>query len=382
MVFFSGKSTIFPYQLHPNSRQSMKTNGNEKSGKPTPRRVPLHPPGPGGPGGIEWELRERIKELNCLYRISQLAESVSLDLDEILEGVVKVLPSSWQYPEVASAGITFLDRLFTSPGFRLTPWAQTAPISVHGEPSGWVTVCYHEERPFAHEGPFLREERILLDAVAGRIGAIAMRHAAERELTEANHQLRLERQTLQDTNAALKTVLARIEEEKREIRRDIRQNLEKVVLPIVRQVHLAVPRDRRPLVELLGASLEEIASPFIGSLEGGHPSLTPTEVQICSMIRGGMRTKEIADLRGISPATVHRHRERIRRKLGLVRSQANLTTFLRTTGGSEKKGGGGEEPPSGTANGTPSGTPSGKGARGRKRASRSSTSGGKAPNRS
>ncbi|MBN1460158.1 MAG: helix-turn-helix transcriptional regulator, partial [Armatimonadetes bacterium] len=59
-------------------------------------------------------------------------------------------------------------------------------------------------------------------------------------------------------------------------------------------------------------------------------SLTPTEIGICNMIRSGLTSKEIAKMRGVSAATINRHRERIRQKLGLVGSDTNLTSYLQS----------------------------------------------------
>jgi DNA-binding CsgD family transcriptional regulator len=282
------------------------------------------------PAKVVWALRERIKELNCLYAIAQLAEVGDWPIKDILDVVVTVIiPPSWQYPEITSARITIDDETYLGPDFRLTPWHQSAPINIFGEVAGEITICYLEERPPSFEGPFLHEERVLLDAIAERVGAIAMRIQAEQELQETNHQLKVEHQALQETNTALKTLMARIEEEKREIYRDIRDNVEKVLMPILHELLIAVPKQQRKFVELLRDNLEEITSPFVSNLSQKFQSLTPTEIQVCNMIRSGLRTKEIAELRGISPATVNRHRERIRHKMGITNSDANLTTFLR-----------------------------------------------------
>ena len=53
-------------------------------------------------------------------------------------------------------------------------------------------------------------------------------------------------------------------------------------------------------------------------------------VKICNMIRNGLQTKEIAQLCSISLATVNRHREHIRRKLGITNSKRNLVTYLQS----------------------------------------------------
>ena len=110
----------------------------------------------------------------------------------------------------------------------------------------------------------------------------------------------------------------------------IRDNVEKVLMPIIHELYMAVPRAQRKYVELLRDNLEEIASPFVNKLSQRFQSMTTTEIQVCNMIRSGLRTKEIAELRGVSPATISRHREGIRRKLGIANSDANLATFLQT----------------------------------------------------
>ena len=45
-------------------------------------------------------LRERIKELNCLYGIAHLAERHSDSIEDLLRDLVNFLPFSWQYPEI------------------------------------------------------------------------------------------------------------------------------------------------------------------------------------------------------------------------------------------------------------------------------------------
>jgi DNA-binding CsgD family transcriptional regulator len=88
-------------------------------------------------------------------------------------------------------------------------------------------------------------------------------------------------------------------------------------------------------VTLLRQSLQEIASPFLTQIARDHMELTPVEIAISTMIRNGLSTKEIAQLRCISSATVRRHRENIRRKLGLRNRKVNLATCLQASTGGE-----------------------------------------------
>ena len=104
-------------------------------------------------------------------------------------------------------------------------------------------------------------------------------------------------------------------------------------MPIVFELELAVSGRQRSYVTLLRQSLQEIASPFLMQLTTSHVQLTPVEVAISTMVRNGLSTKDIAQLRCISVGTVRRHRENIRHKLGLKNRKANLVTFLQSAGG-------------------------------------------------
>jgi len=283
------------------------------------------------PEEFEAALGERIKELNCLYGVSQLAERHMYSLDALLQELVNFLPYSWQYPEITCARILFKGKTFTSDRFKVTSWRQSSRLYMYHEAVGECDIFYLEECPPADEGPFLKEERALLDAVAEQIGTIATRISADLELQETNRQLTLERKALQESNTAMRIVLARIEQEKQEIHQDIKTNVDKILMPILQALTLQLPPTQKKYVEMLQANLEEITSPFISHLSSSYHSLTPTEIAICDMIRNGLRTKEIAQIRGISAATINRHRENIRRKLKITNSEANLATYLQSS---------------------------------------------------
>jgi DNA-binding CsgD family transcriptional regulator len=283
------------------------------------------------PSEVERALRERIKELNCLYGITRLTERGPDSLEEFLKRVVNILPPSWQYPEITCARITFQGKTYKTEGFKITKWRQAARIMMFNEPVGEVEVFYTQQKPALYEGPFLREERTLIDAVAENIGAVAMRLSAEQKLQETNKQLMVEREALREANATLKTILSRIEEEKLKIHKDIHSNVQKVLLPIIYALQTEIPKPQRKYAELLRDNLTEITSPFINQLTEKYRSLTPTEIAICNMIRTGLRSKEIAEIRGVSTATISRHRERIRRKLEIANKDVNLTSYLQTT---------------------------------------------------
>ena len=282
------------------------------------------------PPEIEWALRERIKELDCLYTISRLRELYHRSPDHFLQSVVDCLPRSFQFPENACARIQYGQRQYVSDGFQESRWRIAAAVNADAKPVGVVEVFYRIVKPSPAEGPFLREEHALMQGVAERVGSMLMHMRAEADLQEAHAALQREHQALQDSNITMRTLLSRLEEEKREIRTSILANIQKILMPIVFELELEVTGRQRSYVTLLRQNLQEIASPFLTGLGRDYVHLTPVEVTISTMIRNGLSTKEIAQLRCISQATVRRHRENIRRKLGLRNRNVNLVTYLQS----------------------------------------------------
>ena len=135
-------------------------------------------------------LRERVKELTCLYGLAQLAERPSITLEEILRGVLELLPPAWQYPEVTAARIVLDGRSHATANFKERVDIQSADIAVNGEQRGRIDVVYAEERPEADEGPFLKEERSLINAVARQVALVVQRREAEMARARVENQLR------------------------------------------------------------------------------------------------------------------------------------------------------------------------------------------------
>ncbi len=137
------------------------------------------------------ELRERVKELNCLHGISKLREKPGISLEEITLGVVDLLPPAWRYPEIACARIILEDREFKTKSWGEVFSKQSADIIVYGKTVGALEVGYLEERPEIDEGPFLKEERDLINTIGERLGRIVERQKAEEALRASEKQLRV-----------------------------------------------------------------------------------------------------------------------------------------------------------------------------------------------
>jgi len=136
------------------------------------------------------DLRDRVKELNCLFGMSHIIEQSGGSLARILPDTVKLLAASWEHSDVACARIEMEGLEFQTDNFADSPWRLNADILVHGQRSGFVEVGYLEERPERGEGPFVAEERNLINAVAERLGRTAERLRAEQLVEEREQELR------------------------------------------------------------------------------------------------------------------------------------------------------------------------------------------------
>ena len=136
------------------------------------------------------DLEERFKELTGLFNISKLCQDRGIGLEGLLQGIVELMPSAWQYPGITCARITYKGQEFSTKGFRETPWRQSTDIVISGKKAGSVEVCYLEERPECCKGSFLLEEENLIEAIKREIeNAIIIRQVGEK-LVEYQDQLR------------------------------------------------------------------------------------------------------------------------------------------------------------------------------------------------
>ena len=138
----------------------------------------------------EAALRERMNELQCLYTVTRLVEVPGITPEGLLQAVADTLPSGWQYPDDTAVRIRVGIREYRRGGLEETPWRLVSPIIVCGELAGDIEVRYLSEKPEEAEGPFLAEERMLLDAVAERLGRIIERFQTEAALRRSEAKFR------------------------------------------------------------------------------------------------------------------------------------------------------------------------------------------------
>lgn len=155
---------------------------------------------------------------------------------------------------------------------------------------------------------------------------ITERKQAEARLLESEAQLLQQKAALEQKNIALREIIKQVDVEKDIIKEDIALNIENTLLPLISSLK---PADNTSKYrDLLTHHLKDLASSFGRKINEKGLELTPKEVEICNMIKGGLASKEIGGLLFISDLTVEKHRRNIRRKLGLANKKINLASYL------------------------------------------------------
>ena len=134
-------------------------------------------------------LSERVKELTALHTTARLFQEDDGSTKELLTKLVALLPVSWQYPDIAAARICFNDIEVATSNYRATPWVQRANFVCRGDMCGSIEVVYLEKRPHEAEGPFLTEERNLINSLAEMMTIYLDRKHSSEALQQAHDEL-------------------------------------------------------------------------------------------------------------------------------------------------------------------------------------------------
>lgn len=136
------------------------------------------------------ELKERLKELNCLYNISQISEKYNNDLNLLLDNIVSEIPAAYQYSDDTCAVIDYDGQKHKSRDFKKSKWSHKSEIIIDSQIKGTVEVYYKQSHPEVFKNsPFLKEEYDLINLIAKRIGSIIKIIDQEKDLREQRNFL-------------------------------------------------------------------------------------------------------------------------------------------------------------------------------------------------
>lgn len=118
---------------------------------------------------LSYENRERLKELETINKTREILKEEDITCNEALQKIVAILPEGWQFPENTVARILFDDQKFVSPYFEESIWVQKQIFETLDLKKGSIEVFYLKKFPDAYEGPFLKEERNLINNITALV---------------------------------------------------------------------------------------------------------------------------------------------------------------------------------------------------------------------
>ena len=151
----------------------------------------------------------------------------------------------------------------------------------------------------------------------------------EEALRKSQEALIEQKQSLEETNIAMKVLLKQREEDKLELEKKVLNNVKDLVLPYVEKLKNSRLRTKdKTLVEIIDTHLQDIISPLLQRFANARILLTPQEMQVAALVKDGKTSKEIADVLNVSETTVNFHRKNLRVKFGLRNKRTNLRSYL------------------------------------------------------
>ena len=138
---------------------------------------------------VDFNLRERIKELNCLHALSKVAWEAQNDVSLIISKTLEILPMAMQHQALAEASITINGKTSSSAHFNKSKYIISAPLTLNKKNYGKVEVGYRVDRKTKVKPSFLKEEKNLLKAVSRELSLFLKRASVEADKEQLQIQL-------------------------------------------------------------------------------------------------------------------------------------------------------------------------------------------------
>ena len=159
---------------------------------------------------------------------------------------------------------------------------------------------------------------------------ITERKKAVEKLERTQKELETNSKNLEETNIALNILLKHLDDEKKQVERNIQTNVKNLIQPYLEKLkNVMQDKELETYIDILEKNMSEIIQPFADQLAHYHNKLTPTEIRVADLIRDGKTTKEISAILHMSENAVFFHRKNIRKKFAIRNKKVNLRSFLK-----------------------------------------------------
>jgi PAS domain S-box-containing protein len=171
--------------------------------------------------------------------------------------------------------------------------------------------------------------RNISDRVLAEKALRKARRELEHQVSEKTKELRDKTKNLQELNTALRVLLNKRDEDKKELEKKVLLNVREMIDPYINKLKKTKLDDaQKTYLGIIESNLSDIISPFVCGVSINLLNFTPTELQVANLVKQGKTTKEIASILNLSAKTIEFHRDNIRKKMGIKNRKINLRTHL------------------------------------------------------
>ncbi len=149
------------------------------------------------------EKRERLKELGAINQTTRILKQDN-PLELTFQEICKVLPGAWHYPEDTVARIRYGNIVaHSSSKFRETEWYQRKSFETIDGRDGLIEIFYLSKHPDIDEGPFMMEERDLINNLSSLISGYLNTYIGKELLQKTATQKKEEGPSPERSHAAM-----------------------------------------------------------------------------------------------------------------------------------------------------------------------------------
>jgi PAS domain S-box-containing protein/putative nucleotidyltransferase with HDIG domain len=177
-------------------------------------------------------LKEKIKELNYLFKISTLIEKPHISLKNLIQKVVDLFPSACHYPENICAKIILGTKNFKTKNFKKTIWKESRSIKTSKKKVGSLEIYHLKERPEVDKWAFQEEEIKLIKTTSESLGNYLDRNQSKIQLQKSYQKLKIA------MDATIETV-SRIIEVKDPYTAGHQQRVSRLAVAIAKEINLS-----------------------------------------------------------------------------------------------------------------------------------------------
>jgi len=197
---------------------------------------------------VRYLLKERVKELSTLYSASKILQDDSKPAEIALQELVSILPAGWQYPELTEARIITGTKQYKTAGFDEDFESQTAEFLITDNRIGSIEVAYSQIMRREVEGPFLAEERKLINMLAEMLSSYFI--SAEKKQLE----LDIMSQKVEEQKRITRAVLNAQENERNKLGQELHDNVNQILIGAKLYLEL-VNKEKPATTDLIEQSL-------------------------------------------------------------------------------------------------------------------------------